>query len=263
MDNLNEKTVRDNLKTNKKLKIIIVDEVVSTNTAVKEYGANGEDEGLVLIAQKQTCGKGRMGRSFFSPDKTGLYMSLLLKPSLPAEKSLYITTAAAVSAAIAIEKITKNHTHIKWVNDIFLNNKKVCGILTEASLCPETQGIKYAVLGVGINIYPPKNGFPDDLKSIAGSISDTGENLRARLASEFLNCFFEYYSNLADKAFYSEYINRSFIIGKKIIVTDSSESYDALVTGINEEFGLEVILKDGSRRTLNSGEVSIGSGNII
>lgn len=261
-DVLNEKKVKENLKTDVNCKIVVMNSVTSTNALVKEYAAEGEAEGFILIANSQSAGKGRMERSFFSPGGTGLYMSILLRPKLPAEKSLYITTAAAAAAACSVEHISGQSASIKWVNDIFVNNRKVCGILTEASLDPQNGEIKYAVLGIGMNIYPPQNGFPGDLTNVAGFIASSGENLRARIAADFIDRFFVYYANLAEKPFYSEYVSRSFLIGKKVDIISPAESYAALITGIDDEFGLELILKDGSKRTLNSGEVSIGSSEV-
>ena len=145
--------------------IILLDEIDSTNNFLKQKAESGEKSGTVIIAKRQTGGKGRLGRSFFSP-QGGMYLSILLRPQISAEKSLFITTAAAVAVCRAIEKVSNKKSGIKWVNDVFIDNKKVCGILTEASLDFETGGLYYAVVGIGVNLYYPKNSFPNDIKSI-------------------------------------------------------------------------------------------------
>ncbi len=113
-------------------------EVTSTNNACKELAAVGAREGSVVISERQTGGKGRLGRKFFSPERTGIYMSIVLRPKITASESLLITTAAAVAVAEAIEVVANRKAGIKWVNDVFLGNKKVCGILTEASFGMES-----------------------------------------------------------------------------------------------------------------------------
>ena len=113
--------------------IDVQDSVTSTNTLLKQIAEHGGAEGMVLIAHQQTQGKGRLGRAFFSPKGTGLYLSVLLRPRFSAEEALSITTAAAVAAAQAIDAVTGEHAQIKWVNDVYLRGRKVCGILTEAA----------------------------------------------------------------------------------------------------------------------------------
>ena len=142
---------------NYKNDIIVVDSVESTNTALKQMAADGADEGTVLIAKSQTKGRGRLGRSFVSDDG-GLYLSLLLRPKSSAEASLLITVAAAVSVAVAIENICQKNCQIKWVNDIYLNGKKVSGILTEGAINPQNGRLDYAV--------PPLMALPEIRKAV-------------------------------------------------------------------------------------------------
>ena len=131
--------------------------VTSTNTVLKELAKDGAPSGYVLLAQQQTAGKGRLGRRFYSPDKTGVYLSVILRPKLTIENALFITTSAAVAVSRAIETISNNKVkaQIKWVNDVYVDNKKVCGILTEAAVDFESGGLEYAVLGIGVNILAP------------------------------------------------------------------------------------------------------------
>jgi BirA family biotin operon repressor/biotin-[acetyl-CoA-carboxylase] ligase len=156
----------------KKLMLEVHKEVTSTNSILKEYAEKGEQEGKVIVAEKQSSGRGRMNRSFYSPEGTGIYLSILLKPNLTFQESLLITTTAAVAVAEAIEKVSGCEAKIKWVNDIYCKGKKVCGILTEASLDMESGALKYAVLGIGINVLKPAGDFPEELKDIAAAVFD-------------------------------------------------------------------------------------------
>lgn len=232
--------------------------VTSTNTLAKEMAVEGAAEGTVIIATEQTEGRGRMGRSFYSPNSTGLYLSLILRPKIDINDSLLITTSAAVAVAKAIEKITNKDLKIKWVNDIFLDGKKVCGILTEASLNIENGGLEYAVVGIGINV--TTRDFPDDLKSIAGSIFlEKPENkpITSLLAAEVLNNLAKTMENPADINYLLEYKKRSFLIGKEIDVIRGKNTYKAMAVDIDDRARLIVKYPDGSREALSSGEVSV------
>ena len=167
-DVLTVQSVSRFLDTDMPVYLQVQTEVTSTNTLLKAQAEQGAPEGTVLIAESQTAGKGRLGRHFTSPPGTGIYFSLLLRPHCTAEKSLFITTTAAVAVCEAIEQVTGLNPQIKWVNDVYLNEKKVCGILTEASVDFENGGLNWAVLGIGINIAVPEEGFPEEIRSIAG-----------------------------------------------------------------------------------------------
>ena len=164
-------------------KITVLESTGSTNEALKRE-ARTAGEWTVVIADSQTGGKGRMTRKFFSPKNCGIYMSVLLKPTLSVEKSVLITAAAAVAVSEAIEKLGHRETKIKWVNDVFICNKKVCGILTEGGINTETMGLDWAVLGIGINAYTPDGGFDDEIADIAGAVFDgKSEGNRNRLTA--------------------------------------------------------------------------------
>ncbi|NLL00970.1 MAG: biotin--[acetyl-CoA-carboxylase] ligase [Clostridiales bacterium] len=232
--------------------------VTSTNTLAKEMASEGCPEGTVVIATEQTEGRGRMGRSFYSPDSTGLYLSLILRPKLDINDSLLITTSAAVAVAQAIEKLTSQDVQIKWVNDIFMNGKKVCGILTEASLNVENGGLEYAVVGIGINV-TTKN-FPKDIEEIAGSIfSEKPDNqpITSILAAELLNNLSYAMDNLTDHSYLSEYKKRSFLIGKDIYVLKGKDTLSARAIDIDYRARLVVEYPDKSIEALSSGEVSV------
>ncbi len=233
--------------------------VTSTNTVLKEIAEQGGKEGHVLIAERQTAGKGRLGRSFASPRGTGLYMSILLRPRFSAEESLSITTAAAVAVAEAVEKVTGRRAMIKWVNDVYLDGYKICGILTEASIDFETNGLHYAVLGIGVNIREPEGGFPEELKEIAGAIYREAPppGVRAALAAEILNSFFGFYESLEKRPFLPEYRSRSLLTGKAIRFVCGNKKFSGTVQGIDEEARLLVSLENGEQAAFGAGEVAI------
>ncbi len=235
--------------------IILLDEIDSTNNYLKILAEKGAKEDTVVIAKSQTSGKGRLGRTFYS-SLGGVYMSLLLKPKFSAEKSLFITTAAAVAVANAVESKTGNKTQIKWVNDIFVDSKKVCGILTEASIDFETGGLNYAVLGIGINIRKPKDDFPEEIKQIAGVISEDEVDVSSLIAS-VLNNFLKIYNNFENSDFMSEYKEKSLVIGKDIFVLKGEKRARARALDIDENARLLVEYENGEREYLSSGEVSV------
>ncbi len=232
--------------------------VTSTNTIAKEMASEGAAEGTVLLATEQTEGRGRMGRTFYSPDSTGLYLSLILRPKLDINESLLITTSAAVAVAQAIEKLTGKEVQIKWVNDIFIDGKKVCGILTEASLNIENGGLEYAVVGIGINVTTRE--FPTDLEKIAGSIfveQPQDQPTTSILAAEVLNNLSDSMDNLTNHSYLSEYKKRSFLIGKELYVQKGNESKPAKAIDIDDRARLIVKYPDGTKEALSSGEVSV------
>ena len=236
--------------------------VTSTNTILKSLANEGMPEGFVLIAEEQTAGRGRLGRTFHSPLGTGLYFSILLRPTISAERSLFITTAAAVAVCRAIEDLTEEKPMIKWVNDIYLNEKKICGILTEGSANFETGGLKWAVLGIGINLAPPKGGFPEEIKNIAGSLysEPCPVEKRAQLVSAVIDHFMELYENLEAGAFIEDYRAHSFLTGREIVFSMGEKTYSGVVTGISDEAHLLVRLDSGEEREFSAGEVQIHKG---
>ena len=239
-------------------KVIVLDDIDSTNNYLKKLAEDGEKENTVVIAKHQSGGKGRMGRSFFSP-KSGLYMSILLRPNFSAEKSLFITTATAVAVSDAIDSLSDKNSSIKWVNDVFIDSKKVCGILTEASIDFETGGLSYAVVGLGVNLYHPADGFPEDIKNIAGTVFDSeiSGDEKAKFAAEIINGFFNIYNNFENSDFMKRYKSKSFILGKKINVIKGDKKTPATAIDIDDEARLLVEYETGERESLFSGEVSI------
>lgn len=255
------------------LKTEIREEISSTNTLLRQYAEEGERQDMLLLSEHQTGGRGRKGRSFYSPKGTGLYMSLLLHPRVPAGEVHMLTTLAAAATAKALEKISGQAVQIKWVNDILVNGKKVVGILTEASGTVTDGCFDYVIVGIGINIYEPIGGFPKEIQDVAGAVfinpaseemvcgmqGDTEihgteavsgvieqQNLRSRVAAEVVKQFMEFYRTFPDKSYLEEYRSRSFLIGKEVRVIPTEQIS-------NEETGAEQAIT-GNGQMVNGAE---------
>jgi len=234
--------------------------VTSTNTELRQIAERGAPEGCVLAAGEQTAGKGRIGRSFHSPAGSGAYFSLLLRPGRYAANAALITSAAAVAAAKAIADVTGIETGIKWVNDLFTGGKKVGGILTETVSGMQNGVIESAILGIGINIIRPDEGFPGTLEEIAGALyqKETGvDSVRSRLIAATLDIFWEYYIDLENRDFLEDYRARSIVLGKDISVISGNREQPARAVAIDDDCGLVVRYESGDIETLRSGEVSV------
>lgn len=232
--------------------------VTSTLTVIKEDAENGAPEGTVLVAAEQTAGRGRFSRSFFSPPGSGIYLSILLRPRIPATDAVLITTAAAVAVARAAEELSGRTAEIKWVNDVNIDGKKICGILTEAALDLESGSLRYAAVGIGINVYEPECGFPDEIKERAGAVFERrAGNLKNRLAAAVLKYFFYYYDTLEQKAFLADYRKRCTVPGKQITVLSGERAVPALALDVDDACRLHVRYQDGTEDYLSSGEISI------
>lgn len=236
--------------------IKVYDTVGSTNNVLRTMAAAGAPEGTVVIASHQTSGVGRRGRTFCSPEGTGVYMSMLLRPRLEPSRAVMITTAAAVSVCEAVSRTTGIKAGIKWVNDIFVDGLKVSGMLTEASIGMENSALNYAVLGIGVNVYEPQGGFPDELKGIAGFLCDyCTPGLRGHIAAAILNAFQSHYPDFENIP--SLYSQLCIVAGRRITVIAPSGTYGALALGTDENCALRIQLDNGEQKTLNSGEISI------
>ena len=227
----------------------------STNTHAKALAAEGL-RNLCVTALRQTGGRGRMGRQFFSPEGSGLYVSLLVSPSVKGEDGALLTTFAAVAVAEVLEEMTGAKAQIKWVNDVYLNGKKVCGILTEGSVNYTTGEYDYAVIGIGINLHDMH--FPAELASIASDVeTETGVRLDGETVLQALLARFEDMDGqIAEGSFMDGYRARCFVIGKDVTVFRGTETYPAKVLDVNQR-GELLILRDGEPITLQSGEVSV------
>ena len=239
--------------------IFVYDCVTSTNDLAKEIIQNGCASETVIISRKQTAGRGRRGRSFFSPDSTGVYMSIILRPAFPVELFSLLTPAAAVATSKAMEKVSGKKVDIKWINDIFLDGKKICGILCETS-CQDNRSPKHIIVGIGINLCEPQGGFPAEIAEIASSLFGCAlpsEDVTSMLCAEIINLLAGYCDCIDKRTFIQEYKERMFLLGKEITVISPESTYSAVATDIDSDAHLVVTLADNSRRILNAGEISI------
>lgn len=240
--------------------ILCVDSIDSTNTKLRQLAYENAPEGYVVIANEQTKGRGRLGRDFHSPKDKGIYISMLLRPDcLPAE-SQTITAWTSVAISNAIKKVSGVAPDIKWVNDLLINNKKICGILTELAVESETGRILHIIVGIGINVSHQPEDFPEELRDIASSIChETKSHIkRAKLAAaiiEEMDKLSKAWPNQA-KEYISTYRSRNITTGKDIFVISGNSKKEAKALEINEDFSLKVMYNDGTIENVSSGEVS-------
>ena len=243
------------------------DTVTSTNDKAKEL-ADTNDSNVLVVADLQTQGRGRRGRSFFSPKGTGLYMSYLLWYN--EENNLATITAVCASAvAKAIDEVAFNGediTTIKWVNDIYLGTKKISGILTEGFAGVKGAGERYIIIGIGVNLFAPTGGFPRDIKDKAGAISehelsDMGNDVKTMLITSIIRNLHEYYYKDRDNKALSIYRDKSMLLGHFVKINSFGDNplddRYAQVTGITDEYHLKVRYDNGIERELDSGEISV------
>lgn len=234
----------------------------STNTRAKQLAAQGAPHGYLVCADSQAAGRGRFGRSFFSPEHTGVYISYVLRPRMAAERAVMITSMAAVAVARAIEALCALDVKIKWVNDLYVNGRKVCGILCEASMDFESGQLEYVVLGIGVNV--GRVCFPEELQPIATSLeNECGARVsRNRLIAGISDQLEALYGQLETGAFMAESRARSIVIGRDVTVMRGDERYEAHVTDIDDQGRLVIRTPEGLRR-LGAGEISLKLGDAI
>lgn len=237
-----------------KIDLTVLEQTDTTNRVCIALANDGAANGTSVIADMQTGGKGRRGKSFYSPAGKGVYLSMVIKPSFDMSKSVLITVAASVAVAQSIETVCGITPEIKWVNDVYVGDKKVCGILCEAVTDFESGGISTIVPGIGINCRPME--LPDELKDIVGYVP--GDYSRNRLAAEVIDRMIEITDTIEDRGFIEYYRAHSMIIGKEItVIRAGRDPEDAVALGIDDDGGLIVRYGSGIEETLNSGEVSI------
>ena len=242
--------------------LYLFDVLDSTNNKARQLAAEGgQVHGSTVIALQQTGGKGRLGRNFFSP-KEGIYFSIIIRPDFDLRRSVLVTVAAAAAVAEAIESVSGQRARIKWVNDVYVGGKKVCGILTEGITDFESGQIDHLVIGIGINT--TTKGFPKELQDIAGAVE--GEYSRPALVAGVITRVLDYLGNIEAREFLQSYRRKSMLIGEDVMVfrgvyrqnpEEEMDGRPARVTGIDEDGGLKVIYTDGTRETLVTGEVTV------
>ncbi len=261
MSNSNILTKADVLKYLKteNLDIFVFESVTSTNKILKEMALSNAKEGTVIIALSQTDGHGRYDRKFYS-DFGGIYLSVLLRPKLLNFDTTLLTSAVAVAVSNAIDEVAKRSTKIKWVNDILLDNKKVCGILCEGGFCGDDG---FFVMGIGINACPTVNGLDDQIKNIATTLFDTySPDILATLCARVIDNLFYEYSHLKSREFLTTYRQKSAVLGKKITVLSRGEIIGkATALEIDDDCRLLVEFENGEKKKLISDEISIKIAN--
>lgn len=257
-DILSEEGIRLELTNDAVKEVAVFRTIDSTNLEVKRRALQGEKEGLVVVSESQTAGRGRLGRSFYSPLGTGIYFSILLEPKLNATDAILLTTAASVAIVRAIRRVTDLEPSIKWVNDVYLDDKKICGILTEAMTDFETATIQYIILGIGINYKEPPEGFPEEVKDIAGALVDGDEKIpRNRLVAAVLDEFFTIYEELPDRHFMEDYRRWSNVLNQDVKYLEKDIWHFAKAVGIDDDGGLIVRDKDDKEKVLKTGEITL------
>ena len=240
--------------------LICLEEVDSTNNYLKRLAMEGGADGTVAVADAQSAGRGRLGRSFQSPPGTGIYISFLFRPRMEPAKAVNLTAIAAVAICDAIEAACGLRPQIKWTNDLVLEGRKICGILTEMSVEGETGMLQYIVLGIGVNVNQTLEDFPEELRSIAGSVAMAAGGLqdRGRIAAEIINAVDKMYRDWQNGVWSVErYRADCATLGKQVRVLRGAQSRSAFAEAIDDDFALVVRYEDGTRETVFSGEVSV------
>ena len=240
-----------------------MESTTSTNDLAKIYANQNSTTPAIFISEEQTAGRGRLGRKFVSPSKSGLYISLCLFPTVALEDLSLITCATAVACVETLEELTGKSLNIKWVNDLFYQDKKVGGILTEVISDFESQQVQSLIVGMGINLIKNPQSFPEELHSIVGSIFsskteyDNSSFNRNHFIAQFLEKWTFYYQNLSKRNFIESYKEHSNVIGKFVNVFEGNQTYSAYAKDIDENGHLIIEKEDNTLHSLSYGEVSI------
>ena len=241
--------------------LLYFDSIESTNTLAKQLAADGAAHGTVLIADHQTGGRGRLGRSFHSPAGSGIYMSVILRPDCAPQELMHLTCAAAVALCDAVERSCGIRPGIKWTNDLVCGKQKIAGILTELGL--GTGGkVNYAIIGIGINCCQDVSDFPEEIRSVAGSLhSVTGKSIdRASVAAAMMDALYRMDQILlTEKASLMDAYRRDCMtLGQSVSVVKADGAVrHGTALDIDEDGGLLIRFTDGSEETVTSGEVSV------
>ena len=243
----------ENISSNstQKLNVFCFDTIDSTNSEAKRNSHKLTDTPLLFVANSQTAGRGRLGRSFYSPKDTGLYMSLMLKAKKDVQDTVCMTTAVSVCVTDALKELCDVDAQIKWVNDIYVDSKKVCGILCEA-VTDDAMNIKGIIIGIGINI--STTDFPDELICTATSLRQAVD--KNRLCALITDNIIAMYEDIESRAFIKEYRKRSLVLGKEINYTENGITKEAVAVDIDRNGGL-VVKSENGIKTLSTGEITL------
>ncbi|MFA5846062.1 MAG: biotin--[acetyl-CoA-carboxylase] ligase [Thermodesulfovibrionales bacterium] len=241
--------------------IIFFESIGSTNTAALELAEKGAPHGTVVIADRQTKGKGRLGRTWVSPPKKNIYMSVILRPEIEPKDATLLTIMTAVSCAKGVMKSTGLKAEIKWPNDLMISSKKLGGILTEMKSDPD--GIVFAVIGIGINVNSKtKNDFPPDIRGIATSIREELGKIQSRtfIIAEILKELEHWYKVLLTegrKPLFDEWKRLSSTLGRKVKVTAGDNVFTGVAEDIDRGGMLILRLPSGMLKKISSGDLTM------
>lgn len=252
--------IKDKLNNPWREKIQFFDTITSTNDVLKQLALQGAPEGTTLVADCQTGGRGRMGRTFLSPSGVGIYLSVLLRPNCKPTELMHLTCASATAACSAIEQTSGFRPGVKWTNDIVYNKRKLAGILTELGLNQDGT-TAYAIIGIGFNCNQQLRDFPDAIQDVAGSLKMvTGEETdRALLAAKMIEALYQMNRELlSDRAgILARYRQDCITLGQEISLVRGDEIHHGKALDVDENGALVVRYEDGTIEAVNSGEVSV------
>ncbi len=234
------------------VRVSVFDVIDSTNSEARRQAELGMSIPALIISDAQSAGRGRMGRSFFSPPATGLYLSFLAEAKADFADTVRLTTAAAVAVAASVEELCGIEVGIKWVNDIYYRGRKICGILCESFA--SCSGKRYAVIGIGINLYTET--FPDDIRNRAASLMPRG-GMRNSFAASIARNLSKFWKSPDNPAIIEYYRARSVVLGKRVVFTEDGVEREAQAISVDDFGGLRVRLDDGSEKVLTGGEISL------
>ena len=239
----------------------LFDSLDSTNRYAKSLASEQPHCKALVVATYQSGGRGRLGRTFHSP-RGGLYLSVLLPLTFSVQEAPLVTSIAAVAVARSIGQMCSRSCSIKWVNDLYLDDKKVCGILTEGVLGVESGRVSALVVGIGINVSTPSQAFPLELQEVATSLYDGEQAIPAgfdvhALVVSIVRELEQLVGQLPDRTFLAEYRERSLVLGKRIVVHQGKEHYHALAVAIDDDAHLVVEDEAGTAHVLSSAEISV------
>ncbi len=236
------------------------DSIDSTNTRARELARQGAPHGTVLIADHQTGGRGRRGRSFHSPAGVGIYMSVILRPGCKPQQIMHLTCAAAVAMCDAVERVSGLRPGIKWTNDLVCGTRKIAGVLTELGF-DSCGNVDLAVVGIGINCCQEGSDFPEEIRHIAGSLTSvTGKEIdRAKVAAAMIDALYRMDAQLLTEkdTMLAQYRRDCITLGQEVSLVRGDEIRHGKALDIDEEGALVVRFSDGHTEIVNSGEVSV------
>ena len=236
-------------------KVLVLKETESTNNLAKELALQGINSAIV-VSESQTKGRGRLNREFYSPKNKGIYLSVLLRPNIELKNASKITAFCGICVAKAIESLASVKVGIKWVNDLFINGKKVGGILTESAINGETRSLDYVVIGIGVNVFDDE--YPDFIKDIATNIEKESGAIvnKNELIAKIVNNLFDVENAVSNNSFLKEYKQRQIILNKQIKVVSLNDEFYGVAIDIDENGNL-IVNNNGTVQTISAGDVSI------